>query len=260
MEQYETVLFSVSDHVATITLNRPQALNAFNGRMLEEMKSIWARVQAEDDIHVAVLRASSDRAFCTGVDVMEQRAKPDNLWSRTDPGEALSPKANGCWKPLVTAVHGMCAGGAFYFLNESDIVICSEDATFFDPHVTYGMTSALEPIGMTYRQMLGDVLRMVLLGNDERISASTALRMAIVSEVTPRDQLWARAQELAAIIAAKPSVATQGSVRAIWESLDMPRTAALRTAQKYCQLGNAIGVPQVNRKEIMAAAKDFTVR
>src|SRR3546814_7578015 len=49
-----------------------------------------------------------------------------------------------CWKPVIAAVHGMAAGGAFYWLNESDIIICSEDATFFDPHVTYGMTSALE--------------------------------------------------------------------------------------------------------------------
>src|SRR3546814_10280671 len=92
-----------------------------------------------------------------------------------------------CWKPVIAAVHGMAAGGAFYWLNESDIIICSEDATFFDPHVTYGMTSALEPIGMTYHMPLHDVLRMVLLGNDERIGAGTALRIGLVSEITTRE-------------------------------------------------------------------------
>jgi enoyl-CoA hydratase/carnithine racemase len=227
--------------------------------MLAEMKAIWRRVQAHDNIHSVVLRAAPGRAFCTGVDVREGRGEPVNIWSDLDPGEFLSPKMNACWKPVVCAVHGMAAGGAFYFLNECDIVICSDDATFFDPHVTYGMTSALEPIGMTYRQQLGDVLRMVLLGNDERISAQTALRQGIVSEVVALEALWPRAHELAARIAAKPTAATQGSVRAIWESLDLPRTAALRTGLKYCQLGNPHGVPQVDRDAVMASAKTFDV-
>src|SRR3546814_14110778 len=79
-----------------------------------------------------------------------------NIWHVEDPGNTLGPKSVNCWKPVIAAVHGMAAGGAFYWLNESDIIICSEDATFFDPHVTYGMTSALEPIGMTYHMPLQD--------------------------------------------------------------------------------------------------------
>jgi enoyl-CoA hydratase/carnithine racemase len=166
-----------------------------------------------------------------------------------------------CWKPVITAVHGMAAGGAFYWLNESDIVICSDDATFFDPHVTYGMTSALEPIGMTYKMPLQDVLRMVLLGNDERVSAQTALRIGIVSEVMPLDDLWPRAAELAAIVAAKPPAATAGSLKAIWQSLDLPRSVALMNGLKYCQIGNPVGIPQVNRAEVMGnKAKHYTLR
>jgi enoyl-CoA hydratase/carnithine racemase len=261
MSSYETLLFEqTNDHVATITLNRPEALNAFSKSMREELRAVWRRIQLDDEIHAVVLRAVAGRAFTTGNDQREPRDPVTNPWNFEDPGLYVSPKLNKCWKPLVTAVHGMAAGGAFYLLNESDIVICSEDATFFDPHVTYGMTSALEPIGMRYRMMLGDVLRMVLLGNDERISAQSALRMGIVSEVVANDKLWTRAQELAAKIAAKPSVATQGSVKAIWESLDMGRSAALETALKYCQVGNPIGVPQVDRNAIMAGAKKFEVR
>ncbi len=113
MAELETLLFEVSDKIATITLNRPQSMNAFNSVMLPEMKSVWQRVQADDDIHVAILRAAPGRAFCTGVDVREGRPQPTNLWSHLDPGEFLSPKMVGCWKPVVTAVHGMCAGGAF---------------------------------------------------------------------------------------------------------------------------------------------------
>ena len=101
---------------------------------------------------------------------------------------------------------------------------------------------------------------MTLLGNDERIGAETALRISLVTEVTPLDRLWARAHELAAKIAAKPSAATQGSVRAIWESLDVGRNIALQMGLKYCQIGNAIGTKQVSRDQIMAAAKSFEVR
>ena len=187
--EFETILYEESDdHVATITINRPWALNAFSGRMCEEFEYVWQKAIVDEHIHAYVLRASMEcRAFCTGVDVRGGRDAPGaravsgpnetNDWFKVDPGEYLGPRANKMWKPVVTAVHGMCAGGAFYWVNESDIIICSEEATFFDPHVTYGMTAALEPIGATYRMPLGDVMRMALLGNDERIGSHAALRM-----------------------------------------------------------------------------------
>ena len=264
--QYETILFDVADKIATITLNRPEAMNSFTLRMMAEFAHVWRRIAEDDDIHVTVLRAAPGRAFSTGVDVKAAREPGQsvihpNVWVAEDPGTKLGPKSMRCWKPVVAAVHGMCAGGAFYWINEADIVICSEDATFFDPHVTYGMTSALEPIGMTFKMPLGEVLRMVLLGNDERISADTACRIGIVTEVVANDKLWDHARHLARIIAAKPSAATAGSVKAIWESLDMPRSVALQTALKYCQIGNEVGVPQVDRTSLMAdKAKRYNLR
>jgi enoyl-CoA hydratase/carnithine racemase len=122
------------------------------------------------------------------------------------------------------------------------------------------MTAACETIGLNYRLQLGDVLRMALLGNDERICAETALRIGMVSEITAPEALWARAHELAAIIAAKPTIATQGTVRAIWEALDMPRSAALANALKFTQIGNPLGIPQVDRQAVMGRAKNFNIR
>ena len=101
----------------------------------------------------------------------------------------------------------------------------------------------------------------VLLGNDERIGAGTALRIGLISEITTLDELWPRAHELATVIAAKPPAATAGSVKAIWQSLDLPRSVALAQGLKYCQIGNPVGVPQVDRTALMAdKAKKFTVR
>lgn len=262
---YETILYEVSgDKVATVTINRPDAMNSFNRKMCEEFRAVWEEIRLDPAVNAVVLRASPGRAFCPGVDVRDRSGGSvlmyDDLWAQVDPGELLGPKQNKLWKPVICAVHGMCAGGAFYWINECDIVICSEDAEFFDPHVTYGLVAALEPIGLRQRIPLPDVLRMVLLGNDERMGAQTALRLSLVSEVVALDKLWERAHALAAKIAAKPPAATQGSVRAIWESLDVGRNAALQMALKYCLLGNPEGTAQVDRNAVMASAKSYDVR
>jgi enoyl-CoA hydratase/carnithine racemase len=248
-EAYTTIRYETTpDHVATITLDRPEALNAFDRRMCEEMRSAWQRIKADPAVHAVVLRAAGDRAFCAGLDVKKAYGQPDDVWNHEDPGELLSPKWQKVWKPVVCAVQGMCTAGAFYFVNESDIVLCSTDATFFDSHVTYGMVSALEPVGLMRRIGLGETLRIALSGNDERVSAETALRIGLVSEVVARDQLWPRAHEIAAAIAEKPSAATQGTVRAIWESLDRPYRAAMEQGLLYTRLGNPIGQAEARKK------------
>ena len=267
---YETILFEKSeDKVATITINRPEAGNSFNKAMCLEFRDVWDRLRDDAEVNAIVLRASPGKFFSSGVDVRD----PGNLhpkhadvlmhkdiFMQIDPSDFLGPKQCRFWKPIVVAVHGVCAAGAFYWVNDADIVICSEEATFFDPHTTYGNPSVLESIGLRHRIPLPDVLRMALLGNDERIGAQTALRLSLVSEVVKLEDLWARAHELAAKIAAKPSVATQATVRAIWESLDVGRTIALQMGLKYCQLALDEGPPQVDRDAVMANLKSFEVR
>jgi enoyl-CoA hydratase/carnithine racemase len=252
---YETLLYEVSgDGVATVTLNRPDRMNSFNRQMCLDFVALWRQVKSDDAVSAVVLRAAGERAFCTGVDTVEglsgkglgQHAEP--IWDFEDPSVQLGPKSNKVWKPIVCAIHGMFAGGAFYFVNESDIAICSDEATFFDPHTTFGMVSACEPTGMLGRIPHGEIMRIVLMGNDERVSAQTALRIGLVSEVTPRAQLWPRAHEIAAIVAKKPSVATQGTVRAVWEARDLPPSQSVVNALKYTQLGNALGMAQIDRK------------
>src|SRR4029077_6872156 len=138
--------------------------------------------------------------------------QPENIWNHEDSGEALSPKRQKMWKPVVCAVQGMCTAGAFYFINESDVCICSTEATFFDSHVSAGLVCALEPIGLMRRIGLGEALRIALMGNTERIGADTALRIGLVSEVVSPEHLWERAHEIASTIAAYPPSATQGTV------------------------------------------------
>jgi enoyl-CoA hydratase/carnithine racemase len=252
---YQTIQVEIStEGVMTVTLNRPQVLNAFNDQMQAEFSRLWSDVRSNDDVRVVVLAAAGDRAFSTGVDVGERldgdspfldRLHP---WAENeDPGRQLSPRRNEVWKPVIAAVHGMCAGGAFYWVADCDIVVCSSDATFFDPHVTYGLVAALEPIALRYRMPFSDVMRMALLGLHERMTAERALAIGLVTEIVERDALLARAQELATAIASQPPAAVQGTVKALWQSLDMGRAQSLATALMYTQVGNPLGTADLDR-------------
>jgi enoyl-CoA hydratase/carnithine racemase len=245
---FDTIVLEVdaAARVATITLNRPDRLNAFDRTMCEEIARAWRQIKYDDSVHAVVLRAAGDRAFSAGLDIKTAYGQPRGIWHHEDPGELLSPKWQKMWKPVVCAVQGMCTAGAFYFVNESDVVICSPDATFFDSHVSAGLVSALEPVGLMRRVGLGETLRMALLGNDERVGAQTALRIGLVTEIVPTDRLRARAHEIASIIAAKPPTATQGTVKAIWESLDKPYRAAMEQGLIYTRLGNPLAAAELN--------------
>jgi len=254
--EFESIEYEVGDDgVATITLNRPQALNSFDDSMAREMAWAWQTIRDTDDIYAAVIQANGDRAFCTGVALAGDHSwfVKTNVWNTFDPGVVLSPKFHHkCWKPVVTAVHGMVAGGAQYFLNEADIIIAADNASFFDPHANGEIVSALEPIGMLARGVpLGDVLRWALMGTEERITAETALRLGLVTEVVPLADLRTRARAIASSIAARNPIAIQGTVRAIWESLDMTRTMALQNGMAYTHIGNKpreerMGAPRRN--------------
>ena len=201
MSEYETIDYHVENGVAWVRLNRPDKLNSFNDQMQAELSMIWRALRDDDQVGAAILCAAGERAFCTGIDRSEAIAEDapdtasaspaDTLMHFDDPGAALGPKANDLWKPVIGAVRGIACGGAFYMLGEVDILICSEDATFFDPHVTYGMVASYETIQMAQKMPFGELLRMQLLGAHERLSAETAHRIGLVSSVHGPEDLSA---------------------------------------------------------------------
>ncbi|MFU2325051.1 enoyl-CoA hydratase/isomerase family protein [Pseudomonas sp. NFX98] len=257
----EMVTFEVGDdHVATITLNRDDKLNAINAEMMAEIKRLWQVVRDDDHVHSVVFRAQGRRAFSTGLDRVQGFKYPDNIWNKPDPGESLDPKHHKLWKPVICAINGMCAGGAFYVVGGSDIVIASNEATFFDPHVDFGLVAALEPISMSRRMPLGEILRVSLMGVEERLGAERAYQIGLVTEVVQHEELFARAHQIAAVVASKPSVATQGTVRSIWESLDTGRSQAMARGLHYTQLGNPLGIAQVENMLQNGKRKPYEIR
>jgi enoyl-CoA hydratase/carnithine racemase len=236
-----TIRYEAADGVATITLDRADRHNAFTAAMCEEMAATWAHVREDRDVRAVVLTAAGDKAFCTGIDRDEVPAEGGTEYTfdpltYVDPGRRLGPRSNECWKPVVAAVNGMACGGAFYMLGEADILVAADHATFFDPHVTYGMPAVFEPTLMLHRMPFGEVLRMTLLGNHERISAARALEIGLVTEVVPGAQLQAAAHRIAAAIASQPPTAVQASLRALWAAAELTRSQMLDAGNSFLNL------------------------
>jgi enoyl-CoA hydratase/carnithine racemase len=236
---FKQIVYEKRGHKAYITLNRPEVLNAFSMQMQNELKRAWADVKQDRSVHVVILTGSGDRAFCSGVDRNDpdrERVRldlPKDTWHIEIPGSMLASKQNGVYKPVITAVNGICSGGGFYFLYDSDITICSENATFFDPHVTYGQVAALEPVGMLRKIPLGEVIRIALMGMAERVGAQKALQIGLVTEITPQAKLMETADQMADVIAGAPPMAIQGTLQAIWHALETGRASSLDAAKVF---------------------------
>ncbi len=170
--------------------------------MCDELSALWQRLRTDDSVRAVVLGAEGGKAFCTGIDrdFVPSEEGADYTFSPytyDDPGKLLGPKSNDLWKPVIAAVDGIACGGAFYFLGEVDFIIATEASRFFDPHVTYGMPAVYEPLLMLHRGMpFGEILRMTLLGNHERMTARRAEQIGLVSEVVADADALAEAGHL----------------------------------------------------------------
>ena len=247
MPELESLLYEESDGVAWVTLNRPEALNAFDTTMQRELRELWLMLRTNDDVRCIVLTGAGDKAFCTGLDRESiddiEDLPPGKLpgyhtpWDFDDPGKSVCPKSNHLWKPVIAAVNGMACGGAFYILGEADFIIAAEHATFFDPHVTYGMPAAYEPIFLLHKMPFQEVMRLSLLGAYERMSAARAHEIGFVSEVVPAGDLRERTAWAAQAIADQPALAVTGTLRAIWTGLELSRRQALDHAFLFTNIG-----------------------
>lgn len=234
----DPVLFEVDGAVAWVTLNRPDRLNSFDEALATGLQALWRELRHDDRVRAVVLTASGDRAFCTGIDRDWQVPQPSSPFMVDDPGLLLGPKSADLWKPVVAAVNGMACGGAFYLLGEVETIVAAEHATFFDPHTTYGMAACFEPILLYGQLPFGELCRLALMGNHERMSASRAHQVGFVQDVVPLDQLLETAGRIAGVLASQPAAAVQGTLRALWAAREMARAQALAAAPHLVTLGN----------------------
>jgi enoyl-CoA hydratase/carnithine racemase len=273
MEDLETLLYEERDGVAVITLNRPEVNNAFNYQMQLELKQVWQSLRTNEGVRVAVLTATGDEAFCTGIDRDESFAgfladDPDRPpmgrvstpFMFNSPGPNILPKMNDLWKPVVGAINGMACAGALYLLGEIDVIIAAEHATFFDPHVSYGIVSGFESTHLLQKLPLGETLRLALMGVHERMSAQRAYDVGLVSEVVPSAKLLDRAMWVAAAIAASPTLPVQATTKAIWMAHETTRLQALAQVSSYVTAGTDRDLIAAGEEMFRGERGDFRIR
>jgi E-phenylitaconyl-CoA hydratase len=219
----EGLKYERRDHIAFITLDRPERGNALHSSQVEPMKAIWAEVREDPWIRCAIITASGDRHFCTGADVGAVAARGGVKAGKGPLSEEVhwSPRQNRVWKPVICAVNGTAASAGLHFVVDSDIVVSVNTAQFLDTHVNVGMVGAIENIGLAKRMPLGSALRMTLCGKAYRMPAERAYQLGLVDELCEPDELMATAEEIARQICANSPTAVSLSQQAIWSSVEM---------------------------------------
>ena len=239
---YETVQFEVRDRVATLTLNRPDRLNAMNQQMKDDLRAAWQRVKDDPEIWVAIITGAG-RGFSSGADVQSLDAggftKIDR-WRELCMHEGIrllpTPRRMHVHKPVIAAVNGVAAGVSLDQVTESDIPIASDKAYFVDPHVSIGLVSSHEMVNMARRVPVAACLRMALLGSQERMSAQRAYEVGLVTEVVPHERLMERARELAGMICQNAPLAVWGTKMGILRGLGLPIEQAEEIAAGYLEV------------------------
>jgi enoyl-CoA hydratase/carnithine racemase len=233
---YQHLIVERHGPVGWLINNRPDQLNAMNAQMRDEFADAWSELDDDPDVRV-IVHTGNGRAFQTGVDVTEIASDGVGMeryrQSVEDFDLHFTSWHQGVWKPVITAVNGLCAGGGFHWVADADIVICASDAQFFDPHVSVGQVVSIEAIGLMRKMPVEAVMRMAFVGRYERMSANRAYEVGMVSEVVdPPERLRERAQELGETVAKNSPAAMAATKRALWGALEMGLTDACRAGAR----------------------------
>jgi enoyl-CoA hydratase len=224
---YETLQLTVEKNVATLTLNRPKVLNALNAAMLHELEETFAKLQFDPVVRVVLLRGAGGKAFAAGADIAEL-AQADAAT-----GELLAARAQRIFgriesmgKPVIACIDGFALGGGCELAMACTLRLASESARLGQPEIKLGLIPGYGGSQRLPRLVgQGAALKMLLTG--AIVDAAEALRIGLVDEVLPAEQLMPRATELALLIAAMPPLAVSAAIEAVGRGADLPLDEAL---------------------------------
>jgi enoyl-CoA hydratase/carnithine racemase len=239
-EGYETILYEVGDHTATVTFNRPEKLNAISRKMEAELGEAYLRAETDDDVWTIVITATG-RAFCTGADVDTVRdvgkipfdGRYLSRFHEWDAPQEATPPFRQMAKPIIVGVNGICCGAGMDLVTTGDIAIASDQAQFFDPHVSIGLVSGREMVRVARTLPVNVAMRMAIMGNQERMSAARAYELGLITEVVEHDTLGDRLRELAEMVNRNAPLAVRGTRLAIRKGLGIPLYEAELLAEAY---------------------------
>ena len=224
----DLVLVETRGHVAVITLNRPEVLNAINPPLGAALTDAVARFRDHPDLWVAILTGAGERAFCAGADLKWRAQHEDQV--RAHHGLGNQPRFTspqfGCWKPIIAAVNGYAVGGGLELAMACDVIVAAEHAQVGLPEPRRGLVADAGGVQRLIRRVPWNVaMGMILTGR--LISAAEAYRVGLVNEVVPKDQLFVAAERWAAEILECSPLAVQASKQAAIQGADWPLEVAM---------------------------------
>ncbi|KLO30520.1 crotonase [Mycolicibacter heraklionensis] len=240
MPTFDTIDYDVRGHTATITLNRPEALNALSPHMVTELRAAYAEAESDEAVWVVIVTGNG-RAFCTGADVKEIpgdgkviNERPYlSTYEQWEAPQEGTPPFRTMAKPVLAAINGICCGAGLDWVTTCDIVIASDRATFFDPHVSIGLVAGREVVRLARVLPRSIALRMAMMGKHERMDAQRAYDLGMISEVVEHDRLLERAHEIADVLNSNAPLAVRGTRLAILKGLDLPLHEAEMLAESF---------------------------
>lgn len=212
---YSTLIYETRDHIAYITLNRPEADNAIDMLLAQELEDACQRVNQSEDIRVLILRGAGDKAFCSG--------NAPGL----SPGYSVANTMAGITCPVIAAINGEARAEGLELALSCDIRIASKNARFDLPQVTLGH---IPKGGGTQRlpRIVGRTKAMEMILTGQVIDAQEALRIGLVNKVLPQDRLIPEVEQLAMEIASKGPIAARYAKEAVSKGLDLTLEQGLR--------------------------------
>ncbi|HLI73334.1 MAG TPA: enoyl-CoA hydratase-related protein [Acidimicrobiales bacterium] len=234
----DTVLYERDGHVATITYNRPDVLNAVNGALRRDLNAAFARFREDDDAWVGIVTGAG-RAFCAGADLRDPGEAagsfPGSFWERP----TLNSFESGweIYKPVIAAVNGHCLGYGLTLVTWCDFVIASDRARFGYPEVRLGMPAMVGAMRLSGRVAWPDAMELLLTG--EPVDAARALDMGLVWRVVPHDELLDHARELSDRLLAGAPLAQRAMKEAAMRTGHLSALDAIRFAETVRQVVGA---------------------
>lgn len=234
LAETEKVLYDVEDHLARVTINRPDKLNAMDSETYAALSAAWREFQADEDAWVAIVTGAGDRAFSAGAD-LEEAVEPGSVeWPefwRTQEEQILN---NGLeiWKPVIAAVNGYCLAGGTTLLLATDIRIAGESAQFGLSEVKRGILPGNGGTQRAARQLPYTAAMEMLLTGDH-VDAERAAEWGLVNRVVPDDEVLDTAEEFAARILSNGPLAVQAVKELAVRGRNMSLSDAMRLEESF---------------------------
>ncbi|HEU0169607.1 MAG TPA: enoyl-CoA hydratase-related protein [Chloroflexota bacterium] len=238
---YETLLVQRTEGILTVTINRPQVLNALNSQVTQELDALASEVEADGSVRAVIMTGAGDRAFVAGADINELHAMTGQGASAATYGarlQAVTIRWERLPKPLIAAVNGYALGGGCELAMAADVRIASENARFGQPEINLGI---IPGAGGTQRlpRLVGKGYAKLMVLSGEPIDAQEALRIGLVQRVVPAERLMEEVRALAAKLAGKAPIALRLAKGAVDDGLeaDIDRGLALEARAFGLSLG-----------------------